>query len=151
MSRKASIVAVSVAVALVAVGVVWTHVDDWGAARAHGNALRLWESHEPTTYSFEYRACAGMCEPCRAWITVTRGEVTDVVGGSGCRDLDRDSAPTIDTIFELEKRDRSAEMTDSFEIRYDPDWGYPAYVVLRCAPEWSDCGTSYEVRNFVAR
>lgn len=133
---------------LLAAVFVWTHLDDWAAARAHGDAQRLWESREPTSYSFDYTACSGMCETCQAHITVTDGEVTDVVGGGGCRDLDVASAPTIDTIFEMEQQDRAAETTDSFEIRYDPTWGFPASVVLRCPPEWSDCGTSYEVTSF---
>ncbi|GAA4700679.1 DUF6174 domain-containing protein [Nocardioides conyzicola] len=150
MSRKVWIAGAALVAAIVAV-VVSTHLDDWAAARAHGSAQRLWESREPTTYSFDYTACSGMCEPCHAHITVTDGEVTSVAGGGGCRGLDRDSAPTIDTIFEMEERDRSAEMTDSFEIRYDPTWGFPASVVLHCPPETSDCGTSYEVTGFRER
>ena len=148
MIRKFSVV-YAAAVVLLTVAFVWTHLDDWAAARAHGNAQRLWESREPAAYSFVYQACSGMCgPPCAARITVTRGEVTDLEGAGECHELDLDSAPTIDAMFEMEKRDRAAEMTDSFEIRYDPTWGFPAYVVLRCPPGWSDCGTSYEVTDF---
>ena len=138
----------AVALGLVIFGALWFFS---AAERAHDDARALWESKEPTAYSFDYSYCSGMCFGCRLRVTVKNGEVIAAVGRDGSGPpFDCPGAPTIEDIFAMEKDDRSAGTTDSFEIDYDPSWGFPAYVDIRCPDGWFDCGTTYEVTNFRA-
>jgi hypothetical protein len=90
-----------------------------------------------------------MCASCPLRVTVENGEVVAVMGRGGqCSVPDHRSAPTIEDVFAMEEADRSAETTDSFEVHYDPLWGFPASVSIRCPYGTSDCGTSYDVTDF---
>jgi hypothetical protein len=129
-----------------ALGAWWLHSDSRAADRAHEHALALWESKEPTAYSFEYSRCGGMCAGCLLQVTVQNGKVIDAVGVEG--QCGSRQAPTIEGIFAMEKADRAASTTDSFTIRYDPTWGFPVSVDIRCPRGWSDCGSGYHVRDF---
>jgi hypothetical protein len=137
-----------VALAIAALGALWLTSEGRADARAHDDARARWESRQPETYSFEYSYCSGMCAACTSRITVRRGQVTDVVSREeGCT-LDLRSAPTIETIFRQEEHVRTAPMTHSFTVRYDPVWGFPASVSTECPPDTSDCGTGLSVSNF---
>jgi hypothetical protein len=61
------------------------------------------------------------------------------------------AAPTIEDVFAMGQRDRSDARTSSVVIRYDPTWGFPASVSIRCPDGWMDCGTSYSVTGFPRR
>jgi hypothetical protein len=137
------------AVALAAVA--WFVWHPAAGDREHDRALARWESRAPAAYSFDWSYCGGMCALCRVRVTVEDGHVTGAVGVEGQCSYELDRAPTIDDVFAMEKADRSAANTDSFEIRYDPTWGFPATVTIRCPPGWMDCGTGYSVTNFQAR
>jgi hypothetical protein len=60
------------------------------------------------------------------------------------------AAPTIEDVFAMGERDRSDARTSSVVIRYDPTWGSPASVSIRCPDGWMDCGTGYRVAHFRA-
>ena len=129
-------------------GALWAFSDS-DAERAHDDAWALWASKEPTAYSFDYSYCGGMCSRCWLRVSVTNGGVTDAVGRGGtCSMPDARSAPTTECIFAMVAADRSAEITDSAEVTYDPTWGFPASVSIRCPDGWADCGSRYEVTNF---
>jgi hypothetical protein len=139
--------AVVLALALV-LGGLWFS----SAGKAHDDALSLWESKEPAAYSFDFSYCGGMCDYCPTRVTVERGEVVAVEPAEpgGCAGYDRHDAPTIEDVFAMEEEGREDEMTDSFEIRYDPTWGFPASVSLSCPEGTADCGTGFGVTNFRA-
>ena len=139
-----------VALVIAVLGALWLSSEGRAAARAHDDARALWSSKEPTTYSFDYGYCSGMCVDCTFRITVEHGKVTDVVPRQPGCELGRRSAPTVETVFDLEKDDRSAAMTDSFKIRYDRTWGFPRSVSIRCPPDTSDCGKGYGISDFRA-
>lgn len=140
-----------VVLGLMLFGVLWVFPHFWGADADHDDALALWESKEPAAYSFTFAHCSGMCASCPIQVTVRDGEVTEATTtGRGCS-TGTDAGPTIEDVFAMEEADRDAATTDSFEITYDPTWGFPASVVIRCPDGWSDCGTGYEVNNFRAR
>ena len=121
----------------------------YAADRAHDRASARWESKEPAAYSFDYDYCSGMCMGCLLRVTVRNGEVTEAVASKGeCSTFDTQAAPTIEDIFAMEESDRAAPSTDSFEIEYDPNWGYPASVEIRCPYGTPDCGTGYHVTDF---
>jgi hypothetical protein len=116
---------------------------------ARESAWRLWESKQPVAYSFDYRHCSGMCAGCRLRVAVKNGKVTEAVGrGRQCSSFDLETAPTMESIFTIVKRERSAPITDSIEIHYDPTWGFPDTIRVQCSPGTSDCGASYNVSNF---
>jgi hypothetical protein len=145
----AQVVAVCVlAVGALVLGAVWFFSDGRAAGLAHDAAQGLWESKEPTAYSFEFAYCSGLCARCDLRITVRDGEVSDVASTTpDCAGTPQD-APTIDDVLAMESEDRRAETTDSFEIIYDPVWGFPASVDIRCPYGWADCGTGYTVTDF---
>ena len=128
----------------------WFVSDAREAERAHDDAMALWNSKEPTAYSFEYGYCSGMCMSCRARVTVENGKVTDTaaVDPAPCSISGLPDAPTIEEVFALEESGRSDGMTDSFEIVYDPTWGFPASVSIRCPEGTGDCGTGFGVSDF---
>ena len=144
-------VVTAVALGMAVLGAMWFFSDSRAGARAHDDALALWESKEPRAYSFDYRSCSGMCDSCWLHVTVKNGEVTGVVARESRCSSHAQHAPSIEDIFAIEKWQRSAEWTDSFEIDYDPVWGFPALVVIRCPYGTADCGSSYEVTHFRAR
>ena len=150
-SRHLTVCGVAV-LGLLLLGGLWFFSDTRAAGKAHDDALSLWESQEPTAYSFDYGYCSGMCAGCLVHVTVRSGEVTDAVGTdpAGCALPSSQDPPTIEEVFAMEKSGRSAATTDSFKIDYDPTWGFPASVSLDCAEGASDCGTGYVVTHFRA-
>jgi hypothetical protein len=122
----------------------------WSADQRHDDALARWESKEPTAYSFGFSYCGGFCQGCSTRVTVEAGKVISAVGTGpeGCSDFDADDAPTIEDVFDLEKAGRSNDQFVSSEIHYDPTWGFPASVSLRCPEETDDCGTVFNVKSF---
>jgi len=92
-----------------------------------------------------------MCMDCRVRVTVEHGEVTHAVAVEAARCSTSSlltDAPTIEEVFALEESGRSDGMTDSYEIDYDPTWGFPASVELRCPEGTDDCGTGFGVTEF---
>jgi hypothetical protein len=122
----------------------------FSAEKAHDDALARWKSKEPTAYSFDFSHCSGLCQGCTTRVTVKAGKVISAVGTGprGCSDFDANDAPTIEDVFDLEKSGRSNDEFDSVEIQYDPTWGFPASVSLRCPEGTADCGTGFSVTNF---
>ena len=151
-SRRIALVVGGIATLAVCAGVLgalWLSSDSRADNQARESAWRLWKAKQPDTYSFDYSHCGGMCAGCRLRITVVKGKVTDAVGREGqCSDYHLKSAPTIDSIFAMAERERTAPMTDSMEVHYDPTWGFPASIQVRCPPHTSDCGSSYRVSGF---
>ena len=119
------------------------------AGGRHDHALALWKSKEPKAYSFEFSYCSGMCEACTVRVTVQGGQVVNAVGTdpAGCS-IRPDEVPTIEGVFKIEKDSRSSESTDSFTIRYDPTWGFPASGEFQCPEGWMDCGSGFRVTHF---
>jgi hypothetical protein len=120
------------------------------ADRAHDRAVERWEAHEPVGYSFDFSRCSGMCSRCVLHVTVEGGRVVRAAGDPGCGSDQVDRAPTIEGVFALEEQDRAGNLADSWEISYDPTWGYPQSVEIRCPDGYSDCGTSSTVTGFEA-
>ena len=149
-SGRSQLTVAAVALGAVVLGALWYFSDSQAENRAHDEALALWESREPTAYSFDFSYCNGFCAGCRLEITVENGSVTDAEGWEGECPVVDGKPPTIEGIFALEKYDRSRDMADSFEIRYDPYWGFPALVEIRCPEGLTDCGIGYEVTDFEA-
>jgi hypothetical protein len=148
-SRRRALIGAASALGIALLGELWFFSDGQTANRAHDDAVSLWESTEPAAYSFEFTYCGGMCMRCPTLITVEAGEVTEAASVDGeCSDYDVRSAPTIEDVFAMEEHHRAAPTTDSFDIRYDPTWGFPAAVDIRCPYGWSDCGSGYEVTAF---
>jgi hypothetical protein len=145
---------VAVVLCLGALGVVgarvWAGSDARTADERDDAARARWESREPTAYSFDYTSCGGMCAYCLVHVTVDRGRVTSARGREGQCPPVIDAAPTVEDVFAMEERDRAAETTASYVIRYDPTWGFPASVTIRCPDGWMDCGTGYRVAHFRA-
>lgn len=146
--RRRALLAVAAALCLALVGAWWWRSDGQVARRAHDAALDRWESTQPTAYSFDYAYCGGMCARCLVHVTVRDGEVADVATREGECTVSRDYAPTIEEVFATEASARSGAHVASSEITYDPTWGFPASVVVRCDDGWSDCGTSLSVTRF---
>lgn len=145
-STKTVAVISAIAVGTAVLGTMWFFSDSHQAARAHDDALARWEARQPAAYSFDYSYCSGMCDSCPLHVTVKNHQVTSALPRRDrCSSPD---APTIEVIFAMEKSDRASESTDSFEIRYDPYWGFPAMVEMRCPEGTSDCGVGYQVTNF---
>ena len=144
--RKAAAIA-AFALCIAALGAWWV-VQSRAAQTADDAAWSRWESKAPTAYSFDYSSCSGMCVGCQLHVTVNHGKATDAIARDGLCPTSARRAPTIEDIFAMEQRDRSLETTDSFEIRYDPTWGFPVSVSTRCPVGWADCGSIYTITNF---
>nr|WP_101525544.1 DUF6174 domain-containing protein [Nocardioides houyundeii] len=148
-SRRTTTALVATTAVGVATAVLWVAWPDWSAGRAHDEALALWESKEPRSYSFHVSSCSGMCWSCPVRIAVTDGVVTGVnhLGdeqcGQGSADLEK--VPTMEDIFARAERGRSEDWVDSYEIEYDPVWGFPASIELKCPYGTPDCGSGIEV------
>lgn len=136
------------ALGLVLLGALWYFSDSQAAKRAHDDAKELWESKEPTSYSFDYLSCSGMCAPCTFRVTVRNGEVIEVEVVEGECPFDPDGPPTVEALFAFAEAERSAPETASFRIEYDPIWGFPEYFNATCAGNTPDCGTGLNVSNF---
>jgi hypothetical protein len=150
MTRRRAVVSVGVALCLALLGALWVTSDSWAAQRAHRAAWAKWQSKEPPAYSFDYAYCGGMCANCLLHVSVEHGKVVDAVTREGQCSTSEDNAPTVDDVFAMEKGDRSSGRTASFEIRYDPTWGFPASVSIRCPDGWMDCGKGYSITHFLA-
>lgn len=137
---------VVVAACAAALGIVWVA----SAARSEEHrARKLWESKEPAAYSFDYTHCGGMCAYCLLRVSVRNGRVTGVAARDG-QCSGSEPAPTVERLFTMLDQERSAPWTDSIEVHYDPDWGFPDSIDVRCPPHTSDCGSSYRVTDFLA-
>ena len=122
------------------------------AARAHGEALDRWTAREPSSYSFTYSYCSGMCVSCPVRVTVRDGEVVEAVSTepeSRCGPRHLDSAFTIEDFFALAEEHRPGMFGDVVSISYDPVWGFPSYIDITCRDRSSDCGSGWDVGDFV--
>jgi hypothetical protein len=146
-------VAIACTVVLLLALVSWvyvrTHRATWAANRAHDRALALWESKEPTSYSYNFASCDGFCAYCPIHVVVRRGAVTEVQSAnSNCPETDRSHAPTIEKAFTWASAYRSQAGIGRVDIRYDPTWGFPASVNAYCEPVASDCGEGFGISDF---
>ena len=147
----------AVAVALLAAGWFSTVDDVVAAARSHDRGLSRWEAAEPTSYSFVYAECLGMCMDCPQHITVRDGAVTDAVvrdvareGSGGCGQPNPRLAPTIEDVFVIADEQRSGLLPEKITttITYDEDWGFPTSIDIDCPDGYMDCGGGWAVADF---
>jgi anaerobic selenocysteine-containing dehydrogenase len=126
----------------------------WFSAAAHARrdlsrARDLWESREPSSYSFDYFYCGGMCGFCPVHVTVTDGAVERAtISDEGCSVGAVDDAPTIEDVFDIAADNGPGLVDRSSSVSYDARWGFPSAISFTCPPDTSDCGGGWTVSGF---
>lgn len=125
--------------------------DPWEARREQLEQARaVWESAGIDSYVYDLTRICYACGGGRLAVTVTDGVVTGAVGDEG-EPVPEGALPTVETVgglFDVVERaiDREA---DGFEVRYDPELGYPTLIDLDPDRHAIDEEIRYEASDLV--
>ena len=141
-------VAAAIVVVAAAVWAIWLSPAAQ-SRRELEQARERWESREPSSYSFDYFYCGGMCGFCPVHVTVEDGAVVQAgISDDGCSGGPVEGAPTIEDVFETADQNRPGLFDRTSSVTYDSQWGFPATITFTCPSDISDCGGGWSVSHF---
>lgn len=129
-----------------------------GERRDLNRARDTWNAHRPSEYIYEFRETCFCTPQLTVWnevrvrgdsvVSVTR--IDPLPAGFTEASLPANNWPTVPWLFNLIDATGRADGVADVSATYDPDFGYPRTIDVRCPAGYLDCGASYQARNLRA-
>ncbi len=143
--RRPELAVLVLLVTAVAAGVWFAH----GLSSERREAQARWGERGPTSYSYSYFYCGGMCANCPVRVTVHDGVVASAtVENPQCDDPDPADVLTIADLFAIAAEHQPGPFSNNTSISYDDHWGFPTFIRFTCDEGVSDCGGGWSVADF---
>lgn len=127
---------------------------DPGERRDLDRARDKWNAHAPPEYTFEFRQSCFCQIELGFWneVHVRNDSVVSVtplqpMPPGTTSSLPPSAWPTVPRLFDIIEGSVHSDATADVDATYDPDFGYPRTIEVRCPGDYLDCGAVYTARN----